>query len=297
VPGDVQAHGFGLNVMPAPDGKRLYVLQDIVRNSQQDGYRFAALDLIQQAVTLTRLVERANNGELGCGTWGLRFTADGHYLYGYCGADHPIRPVGYVQYLDTQSGLFDPKVVLEGKVAQSQSPVYNISYALPSPDGKWLYIVSWRSREVFVFDVAQRNVVRSTVLNDIKPTSANPLNTLFAAMSNWFVGTASAKFYAQPAVLLSPDGLRLYVVDIKDFDKGDGLWAVETATLKPLGHWLAGKDTYGIQLSADGREVFAASPSDSSVQVLDALTGETRRALKSDQTVVKPIGFVAAQSY
>jgi hypothetical protein len=138
--------------------------------------------------------------------------------------------------------------------------------------------------------------VRRAILPEARTSSTNPLNGIFAAMSNWFVGTASAKFNAQPAALLSPDGQRLYIVDIKDFDKGDGLWAVETATLKPLGHWLAGKDIFGILLSADGRELFAASPSDGAIQVLDALTGETRRALKSEQTVV-PMGFVAAQTY
>ena len=296
VPGDVKAHGYWLNVMPAPDGKRLYLLQEIVRGSERDGYRFVTFDLDQQAIAFTRLVERSSNGELGCGTWGLQFTADGRYLYGYCGPDHPIRPAGFVQYLDTQAGMFDPKVVLESKAGPGQASVYGISHVLPSPDGKLLYIASWRSREVFVFDVTRRNVVRQAILKDTRPASANPLSALFAAMANWFVGTAHAKFYAQPAVLLSPDGQRLYVVDVKDFDKGDGLWAVETATLKVLGHWLAGKDIYGIQLSADGRELFAASPSDASVQVLDALTGEPRRVLKSEQTLVKPLGFAAAQS-
>src|SRR5438093_4011837 len=122
---------------------------------------------------------------------GLKVMDVGRYLYSYCGAGQPMRPAGYMQYLDTQTGLLDPKVVLESKVDPSQATVYGTWYVLPSPDARWLYIVSWRSREVFVFDVAQRNVVRKAILKDAKPTSANPLNAFFAAMANWFIGTAS----------------------------------------------------------------------------------------------------------
>ncbi len=293
VPGDVQAHGFGLNATLAPDGKTLYLLQEIVRNSERDGYRFVAFDMNQQAITFTRLVERSSGAELGCGTWGLRFRAEGRYLYGYCGADHPIRPAGYFQFLDTQTGLFDPKVVLESKVNPSDpASVYGISYTLASADNRLMYVISWRSKEVFTFDVTQRKVVRSVVMSDTKPpTSFNLLHQV----ASLFVGTASAKMYAQPGAILSADGTRLYFVDIVDFDKGNGLWAIETSTLKPLGHWLTGKDIYGIQLSADERELFAASPNDYTVYVLDAQTGETRRALKQQQRVFKPIGFVTAQ--
>lgn len=297
VPGDIRAHGLWLNTRLAPDGKMIYLLQEIVRERWPDGYRFVEFDLSQRAVARVQVVESSQGGDVACNTWNVRFTSDGRYLYGYCPADHPIRPAGYVQYLDIQTGLLEAKAVLESKINPSETAPHSMSYVLSSPDNHLLYIVYWKSREVFVFDVAQRKVLRTTIVKEPKATFTNPFDTLVGTVTNWFVGVASAKFYAQPAVLLSPDGQRLYIVDIVDLERGNGLWVIETSTLKTLGHWLAGKDISGILLSQDGRELFAASPNDYGIYALDAQTGETLHVLKQEQTAFKPMGFVTAQSY
>ena len=101
--------------------------------------------------------------------------------------------------------------------------------------------------------------------------------------------------YAQPGAVLSPDGSRFYFVDVQDFEHGSGVWAVETGTLNTLGHWLSNKDIYGIRLSQDARELFAASPGDYSVYVLDAQSGAPRRTLKQAQITFKPAGFTGAE--
>lgn len=297
VPGDVQAHGFWMAGRLSPDGRMLYLMQQIVRNSSLQGYRFVALDTSNYAIARTQLVESSEGGDVACNTGDLRFTSDGRYLYGYCPADHPIRPAGYVQYLDTQTGLLEAKAVLESKVNPSETAPYGMWHVLSSPDNHLLYVVHWKSREVFVFDVAQRKVVRSTIVKEAKATLTNPFDTLVDTVTNWFVGTANAKMSPQPGAILDADGRRLYFVDIVDLDKGDGIWAVETASLKLMGHWLTGKDIYGLQLSTDDSELYAASPGDHTIYVLDALTGQTRRALNLKQSGAKPLGFVTGQPY
>jgi len=195
--------------------------------------------------------------------------------------------------LGMQSGLIAQTVSLPRTVAPTTS--FNTSYMLASPDGQFVYYIDAITKEVFVLDLVQRKFVRQTVLSDSKsrPTYS-PLGQLLARLSALFVGSASAKMYAQPGAILSADGKRLYFVDVQDFDRGNGLWAVETATLKMIGHWLTGKDIDGVMLSLDGRELYAASSNDNNVYVLEPLTGETRRALRLD---FKPVGLVGAQAY
>jgi DNA-binding beta-propeller fold protein YncE len=110
-------------------------------------------------------------------------------------------------------------------------------------------------------------------------------------LAEWLVPTASAKWAASPAAVLSPDGQRLYFLDVVDFEKGNGLWAIQTNSLKPLGHWLKGKDITGVQISRDGREVYAASYDDHTLYVLDAFSGEVRRAF--DKVAGQLYGFAS----
>ena len=296
VPGDITAQGYWLSTTLAPDGKRLYVLQEIVRAGESDGYRFVAFDTASNQIAVSQISERANGGAPFCFyRFGLRLTPDGRYLWGYCGPSADA-PTGYVEFMDVTTGAIAQKVPLKDvkglQPGWSDNP-FALQMAL-TPDNRTLYFGNATSKEVFAVDLSTR-AVRQAALSDKPSTSYNPLQRLFSRLAGSFVGTASAKMYAQPGAVLSPDGERFYFVDIQDFEHGSGVWAVETRTLHTLGHWLSGKDVYGIRLSQDTRELYVASPNDYSVYVLDAQTGAPRRTLKQAQITFKPAGFTGAE--
>jgi DNA-binding beta-propeller fold protein YncE len=293
VPGDIQAHGIFLDAVLSPDGQWLYLMQVFTRSAEYAGYRFVTIDLDRNVIGRTQTVEKANGGEefsyFQAGL-ALTLTPDGRYLVGYTDDTRNITHE-YFQFLDTQTGLVTQKVPLERSTKPGS---FDLSELLLSPDKRLVYVAFATSKEVFTLDLAQRQIVRSAILQDPKSAAPSALDRLVGAVANWFVSTASAKMSPWPGAVLSPDGQRIYFVGIKDFENGDGVWAVETATLRTIGHWLKEKDFDGIRLSADGSELYAASPNDNTLYVLDALTGEARRTLK---LAFRPDGFVTSQTY
>ncbi len=288
VPGEIAADGLWTNGALAPDGQMFYLVQDIVRGSELDGYRFVALDTRMFAVAHTQQVERGAGGEEFCQPEPMRFTPDGRYLYGYCNRE-PRRPRGYFQFLKVASGLVEQKVPLESTGEPTQMGDGLVWQMAPSPDNTLLYAANAKTKAIAVLDLRRRAIVRSTVLVD--PAAEAP------GASSWlarlFLSTASAKMIPQPGIVLSADGQRLYFVDVVDFEKGDGVWGVETGSFKLLGHWLSGKGISGLQLSADGSELYAISPDEHALYVLDALSGEVRRTF--DQVLKQPYGFALGQ--
>jgi len=288
VPGEIAADGLWTNGALAPDGQMLYLVQDIVRGSELDGYRFAALDTTTFRVAHIEQVERATGGEPFCEPEPMRFTPDGRYLYGYCNRE-PRRPTGYFQFLNVGSGLIEQKVPLEDTSESTQMGDGLVWQMAPSPDNTLLYAANAKTKAIAVLDLRRRAMVRSAVLVD--PAAGAPDATDWLA--GLFLSTASAKMIPQPGIVLSADGQRLYFVDVVDFEKGDGVWGVETGSLKLVGHWLRGKDIYGLQLSVDGRELYAISPDEHALSVLDALDGEVRHVF--DQVLKQPYGFALGE--
>ncbi len=292
VPGEMHAHGFGNNAALSPDSRTLYLLPELLRAANLTGYRFVALDAQTLSVVTIRSVESTNPDEqFTTYPLGMRFTPDGRYLVSYIGGSVSNR-TGTFQFLDTQSGLVAQTVSLPRTVQPTTA--FNLSYILPSPDNQFVYYADALTKEVFALDLAQRQFVRQAVLRDEKPTLFNPMQRIASWLGDALVSTAYAKMIPWPGAMLSADGERLYMVSMSGEEKGDGVWAVETATLKSSGHWLADKDILGSRLSADERELYAASPDESTLYVLDARTGQTQRALKLN---IKPMGFVTPQTY
>lgn len=309
VPNDMQAHSASVQAVLAPDGQRLFLLIDhFVGNGEpqlafptgggtayvpngEEEIHFVALNPNTFEITRSQLSERGNRVDRfgGYDRLGWRFTPDGRFLVGYFW-DPATKNAPYFQFLDTQTGSVAERVPLPYKQRDAAGPLY----LLASPDNRLVYVI-YSGADVFVFDMAKRAVVRSVSLKDKSSHSISPLNHFITGLSQWFMGTAYAKIYAMPGAVLSPDGQRLYFIDILSFDKEDGVWGVETATLKPIGHWFKDKEISGIMLSVDGKELYAASPSDHTIYVLDALTGQMLRALNLKQSGVKPLGFVTGQ--
>ncbi len=287
VPGEIQADGFWLNAALSPDGRMLYLIQHIVRGNTMEGYRFVAFDTRKLAVDQTRHVERVSGGEPFCDLSRLRFTPDGRYLFGYCSRD-PDHPHSYFQFLDTRTGLVAEKLPFESKSAEHILGEGLTVQMIAPPDSSLLYVANVQSKEVSVVDLRRRVIVRSTVVRDPRPVSAQPWRWL----EGWFASTASAKMLLMPGVVLSADGRRLYFVDVVDFETGNGIWGVDTSSLTSIGHWLAGKEIAGLQLSADGRRLYAVSPNDHTLYALDAFDGQILHAF--DKVLSQPAGFAAA---
>ncbi len=287
VPGEIQADGFWMNGVLASDGRTLYLIENIVRGNDSAGYRFVALDTSRLQVTLSHLVDTTAGGQdFGIGAPGLRFTPDGQFLIGFTSRKGGAGNYDYFfQFLDTRSGKV-AEVQLQRTV---QGANFDPIYTVASSDGNLLYLIFAQTHEIIAFDLTQRVVVKRTVLQD----SQSALPTTLDRLAQLVVTSASAKFYAQPSAILSPDGHRLYFVDVKDIDSGDGFWAVDTSTFKPLGHWLRGKEVSGLQLSGDGSELYALGVKDHTLYVLDPLTGAVRRAF--DQNLSQPTGFLTAE--
>ncbi len=278
VPDEVQSQGFWSYGVLAPDGRTLYLISSLM---PQGDYRFVAFDKDAMQVARVQLVRQDTGGQVFCDSVPA-LTPDGRFLYGYC-PRRITRTSDVIQFLDTQTGLVTKQVNIERTV---ESPLNEFSPTmLRSPDDKRLYLVYPNSKEIFVLDIARQAIVQHGVLKESSSTSATPIDELVG----WLVGSASAKFGSQPAAVLSPDGQRLYLTEVIDFEKGNGIWAVNTASLRLLGHWLTSSDISGIQLSSDGRELYALSFRNHTLYALDALNGQVLRQF--DNVLKQPYGF------
>jgi DNA-binding beta-propeller fold protein YncE len=103
---------------------------------------------------------------------------------------------------------------------------------------------------------------------------------LFGAFANLLVSRVSAKgeegIFTEKRAAISPDGSRLYYVHSNE--SGNEIWAFDTANLKLVGRWAAGKGIVALQTSKDGGELYAVSAREGALYVLDALTGKVNRA-------------------
>jgi hypothetical protein len=273
VPGDTLAMISAVS----SNGRTVYFVRDRVRNGDQTGYRFMAMDVNRAAVEFDEPFDLPAGDGTSCGIPRAGLTPDGRALWMLC--------LDSVQFFDPQSGRRLDKVSL----GPGGLDHFNLTEHRVSPDHKLLYIEFTSTNELFVVDLTQRTVLRQAAFKDTTSSHLNPLEWL----SQILVSTASAKLAPEPGLVLSKDGQRLYFVGTANFESGDGIWGVDTATLKPLGHWLRRKEIIGVQLSADGRELYAVDWKERKLYVLDALSGEIRRTF--DQVASEPSGFVSTR--
>ena len=283
IPEEVQSQGFWTYGVLAPDGHMLYLLQTLM---PQGDYRFIAFNTDAQQAARVQLVRPDTGGQTFCNSLPA-LTPDGRYLYGYC-PRQITRTSDVIQFLDTQTGLVTKQVNIERTVESPPNAEYGPTMRR-APDNKTLYLVYANSKEVFGLDFAQQAIVQHGVLKDTPSTFTNPLQAISRGLAGWLVSSASAKFGSQPAAVLSPDGQRLYLTEVIDFEKGNGIWVVETSSLKRIGHWLASTDISSVELSADGRELYALGFREHTLYVLDALNGQILRQFEN--RLKQPYGF------
>ena len=92
----------------------------------------------------------------------------------------------------------------------------------------------------------------------------DPIANLAHALGRWIAPTAAAKVWLEPALTLSPDGSRLYLlaVNTKDFTDVNGgsagIIVLDSMSLGVLDHWPPAADLVSIATSVDGRFVYAS---------------------------------------
>lgn len=261
IPGDVNADNNYAVVEVTPDDTKFYVIDYSWLDSGESELRFTSYAFENHQLLVSN-VNVLSARDTGC-DWRFYF-GQNQDLWQWCG--------DVLRYLDPATGKFSGTVALrDGTRGSSSFAEYVISR-----DGKSLYTVFPVEREVVVMDLATRQVTQRAVLRD---QAAMP--SFRRALLGLFTGTADAKALSRPVMAMSPDEKWLAFVDLRDYlEGGDGLWAVETATLKPLGHWVKTDEIVGLRASADGKQLYALNGKTQKLQVLDVSSGAVVRALK-----------------
>jgi hypothetical protein len=141
--------------------------------------------------------------------------------------------------------------------------------------------------------------LRSATVDSVTATAAvesnGPLEAVAAAgrrLGRWLAPAASAKMMLDPALVISPDGTRVYGIGIDSLSAdgsggSSGVYAFDARTLDQVGHWDPTADFASLAISPDGRFVYAAglfgrdaagndSPDSGSISVYDTTDGSVR---------------------
>ncbi len=113
-------------------------------------------------------------------------------------------------------------------------------------------------------DLATRQVTSHAIGSTA--SGEGPLEALGQRLRDWLVPSIAAKVFLSPAMVLSPDGTRLYVLGVGTQAGGSdlgstGIWVVDPRTLEVVAHWPPTGDFTSMALSADGAELYAAASS------------------------------------
>lgn len=145
-------------------------------------------------------------------------------------------------------------------------------------------------------DLASGLILAREVLPGPTAAANDPLTALAAlgrSFGSWLAPSALAKVYLDPAIALSPDGSRLYLLTTNATDPTEasavsvGVLVVDATTLAVLDRWAPTADFVSIAVSRNGRFVYAAglsdvradgkpAPYESSVTVFDTADGTVR---------------------
>jgi len=85
-----------------------------------------------------------------------------------------------------------------------------------------------------------------------------------SALGGWLAPTAAAKSLLVGAIVISPDGNRVYAIGVtsgpggQELSGSSGIFAFDAKTLQPVAHVAATADFVSIAVSPDGRYVYAA---------------------------------------
>jgi hypothetical protein len=147
-----------------------------------------------------------------------------------------------------------------------------------SADGKTLFVWDPSAAALTRVDLA---TAHKTTGNAIAAANSGPL----AALGDWLAPSAAAKSWLRGALVISPDGTRIYAIGVRgsldepSMGGSTGIFAFDGTTLEPVGSWPPTADFVSVAVSADGRFVYAAG-----LPSVDA-TGESKLDQQASITV------------
>jgi hypothetical protein len=156
-----------------------------------------------------------------------------------------------------------------------------------SPDGSTLFAWNAETAVLTRMDIASGETARG---NGLSARAAGPLT----AVGEWLAPAAAAKAFLRGAVLVSPDGTRVYAVGItegvegRDTGGSAGVFVFDSTTLETLGTWQPTADFISLATNHDGRFLYVAGmpgvdvrgrhrpDQQASITVLDTADGSIR---------------------
>jgi hypothetical protein len=167
-------------------------------------------------------------------------------------------------------------------------PVVEGSWPMRLVDGTTLFLWDPFSHRVARINLPSAKLDAAAVIQT--PTAAlKPLDRFARSLSAWIAPTAMAKIMLEPAVALSADGRRLYVVamsgdGIADPGRPSTIHVLDAGSLVVRDTWTVEPDIASIAIAPNGRDVIVGMLGEApelvappaSVMVLDADTGMPR---------------------
>jgi DNA-binding beta-propeller fold protein YncE len=139
-------------------------------------------------------------------------------------------------------------------------------------------------------DLATGDVTSATATAAIP--AGDGLAGLGRQIGRWLAPPTAAKSLVEPAIVVSPDGTRIYAIGVDARSGADaagsrGIYVFDATSLAQVGHWPPKADLISLAISRDGRFVYAAGDSgrtaagdtsqdEASITVYDAADGTVR---------------------
>jgi hypothetical protein len=119
------------------------------------------------------------------------------------------------------------------------------------------------------------------------------------ALGNWLAPTVAAKSWLRGALVISPDGTRVYAIGVRagasEREPGGsaGVFVFDGSTLEPVAVWQPSADYVSLALSADGRLAYAAGLP--GVDATGRQTGNQQASITVYDTTDGSIRLIAGQ--
>ncbi len=224
----------------SPNGQMLYVLQ--YTNDAEHHYYVRAYHLATDQLDPTIIVDKTEVDEKDMQGQALtrQMAPDGSMAYTlYINQQENKAFVHILPVLDQPDVYFARCIDLPVGTSPDVLPYYTLAL---SPDGTTLYAANT------ALGVVTTIVVQADYVFNIKPGTTRRFH---AAISSVPAGAAHVPYNG---AVVSPDQRTLYVAGI------DGIWALSVLDMRVLGHYLTNRPFTSVALSADGRTLYAVSP-------------------------------------
>ena len=185
-----------------------------------------------------------------------RMTPDSHTLYTVGGWLSSSNGGLELQFFDLTSGTLLPSLELP---FQSNGEFLDTEQAT-SADGRTLYVLSPTVNELAIVDVQSRSVTKTVPIKGLATGSRSLIARIASVVRNWIVQPTAAKFYFSGDMQLSPDGKRLYAVNVTGSGieaTPSGVIAIDTTTGNVVNHWMSDAQINYLQLGGDGFSLYA----------------------------------------